>query len=79
VAVFVRFARTTNRVFENLSANAYGIYIFHYFCVSWLQLSLVHANLPGAAKGTIVFAGALALSWSLTAALRQVRAIRRVI
>jgi surface polysaccharide O-acyltransferase-like enzyme len=79
LAVFLRFVRKANPLFESLSRNAYGIYILHYFCVSWLQLSLVHANLPGAVKGTLVFAGAVAISWTLTAALRRIPAIARVI
>lgn len=79
LAVFLRFARTPNPFFESLSRNAYGIYILHYFCVSWLQLSLVHADLSGAVKGMLVFAGAVALSWSLTAALRRIPVIARVI
>ena len=64
---------------DSLSANAYGIYIFHYFCVSWLQLALVNANLPGAVKGLLVFVGAVLLSWGLTATLRRVPTIARVI
>jgi fucose 4-O-acetylase-like acetyltransferase len=78
-AVFVRFTKNGNRVADSLSANAYGIYIFHYFCVSWLQLAFLNANLPGAVKGLLVFVGAVLLSWSLTAALRRVAAIGHVI
>jgi surface polysaccharide O-acyltransferase-like enzyme len=79
LALFVRFVKKSNRVFDSLSANAYGIYILHYFCVTWLQLSLLHANLPGAGKGMLVFAGALAVSWSLTVTLRRIPAIARLI
>jgi fucose 4-O-acetylase-like acetyltransferase len=79
VAVFIRFARNGNRVADSLTANAYGIYILHYFFVSWLQLALVGANLPGALKGLLVFLAAVLLSWGSTAALRRVKAIARVI
>jgi hypothetical protein len=47
--------------------------------VSWLQYTLLGAALPGAVKGTMVFAGAVALSWGLTAALRHIPAVGRVI
>ncbi|HVT60855.1 MAG TPA: acyltransferase family protein [Thermoanaerobaculia bacterium] len=79
LAIFVRFARTAYRVADNLSANAYGIYLLHYFCVSWLQFWLLRTGLSGAVKGLSVFAGAVALSWSLSAALRRVPGIARVI
>jgi surface polysaccharide O-acyltransferase-like enzyme len=71
IAFFVRFARVPNRVMDSLSANAFGIYLTHYFCVSWLQYALLGVALPGAAKGTIVFVGASLLSWALSAAVRR--------
>ncbi len=73
VALFLRFARRRNRIADSLSENAYGIYLVHYFCVSWLQLALLRAHLSGAAKGTIVFAGAVLASWALTAGFRWLR------
>ncbi len=78
LALFVRFARP-GRVGDSLSANAYGMYITHYVFVTWLQYALLRAALPGAVKGTLVFVGAVALSWSLTAALRRIPAVGRVI
>lgn len=79
LALFLRFAGARSRIFDILGANAYGIYLLHYVCVTWLQLALLDVALPGAAKGALVFAGALALSLGLTAALRRVPAIARVI
>lgn len=73
VAVFVRFANKSNRVADSLSANAFGIYLLHYVCVSWLQLALLRAPLPGAVKGTIVIVGAILISWALTAIVRRLR------
>ncbi len=73
VAVFVRFANKSNRVADSLSANAFGIYLLHYACVSWLQLALLPAPLPGAVKGMIVIVGATLISWALTAAIRKIR------
>jgi len=73
LAVFLRFAKKSNRVLDHLSANAFGIYLVHYFCVTWLQLALLDAPLSGPAKGTIVFTGALLASWAMSAAFRSVR------
>jgi peptidoglycan/LPS O-acetylase OafA/YrhL len=78
LSVFVRFARR-NRVGDSLAANAYGMYITHYFIVSWLQYSLLRASLSGAAKGTLVFLGAVLLSWLLTLALRRIPAVGALI
>jgi peptidoglycan/LPS O-acetylase OafA/YrhL len=79
LALFVRFAKTRNRVWDSLSENAYGMYLIHYVFVSWLQYSLLRASLPAIAKGSLVFAGTTLLSWGATAALRRIRAVARVI
>jgi hypothetical protein len=79
LAVFRRFARKTNRISDSLSANAYGIYLFHYVCVSWLQLALLDAPLSGAAKGTLVFLGAVLASWSLSAIVSRIGFIGRIL
>ena len=71
LAIFTRFARRPNRIADSLSANAFGIYLVHYFCVTWLQLALLDTPLSGAAKGTLVFLGAVAASWGLTAGFRR--------
>lgn len=79
LAVFLRFAKKSNRIFDSLSVNAYGIYLIHYAFVSWLQYSLLGAHLAGAAKGVIVFSAAALLSWASIVALRKVPAVARVI
>jgi Acyltransferase family len=79
LALFVRFARRRNRMFDSLRDNAYGIYLLHYAFVSWLQYALLQAPLPGLVKGVAVSLGALALSWGATAALRRSPAVARVI
>lgn len=79
LALFVRFAKTGNRLLDSLRENAYGIYLLHYAFVSWLQYALLKTPLSGLAKGSVVFLGALALSWIVTAALRRIPAVARVI
>jgi hypothetical protein len=79
LALFVRFMQTRMRVFDSLSANAYGIYLLHYGIVTWLQFSLLRAPLSGPAKGSIVFLGALTISWGATILMRRIPAIARVV
>jgi len=79
LALFIRFARSRSPLFGSLSANSYGIYLFHYAFVSWLQYALLPASLPAVAKFAVVFLGALALSWGTTAAIRRIPAIARVV
>ena len=79
LALFVRFAKTRNRVLDSLRDNAYGMYLIHYAFVSWLQYALLKTGLPAIAKGSVVFLGTLALSWSVTAALRRIPGIAQIV
>lgn len=72
MALFMRFAKERNRLLDSLTENAYGIYLVHYAFVSWLQLALLKTQLPGIAKGTLVFTGAVLLSWGTAALLRRI-------
>jgi len=79
IALCLRFVRGSNTVLDSLGANAYGIYLLHYPCVTWLQYALLRSELPGVAKALLVFAGAVASSWAVTAAARRIPAIARCI
>ena len=79
LALFLRFARAPQLIFDSLRSNAYGIYLLHYAFVSWLQYAVLRAQWPPQAKGVTVFLCSLGLSWSATAALRRIPAIARVI
>lgn len=79
LAVFLRFVKSRSAIFESLSANSYAIFLVHYMFVSWLQYALLPASLPGYAKFTIVFTGALGLSWATAAAIRRIPAVRQII
>jgi surface polysaccharide O-acyltransferase-like enzyme len=79
LAFFLRFARSRVAMFDSLRDNAYGIYLVHYAFVSWLQYALLGAALPAVAKGSMVFLGAVALSWAASALLRRVPGVARVI
>ncbi len=79
LSLFLRFANKRRRVFDSLHNNAYGIYLIHYVFVIWLQYALLNTTFTAIEKGTIVFIGTLALSWSITAAIRRIPAVNRAI
>ncbi|HEY1709917.1 MAG TPA: acyltransferase [Rhizomicrobium sp.] len=79
LAVFTRFVKRANPVWDSLSRNAYGIYIVHYAFVAGLQYALLPAGLPGAAKAMLVTAGALGLSWLVADALRRIPVVSRLV
>jgi peptidoglycan/LPS O-acetylase OafA/YrhL len=79
IALFRRFAVVRRPVFDSLSASSYGMYLVHYPVVIWLQFALLPVALGAIAKGTIVFVGAVVLSWGAVVALRRIPAIARVI
>lgn len=79
LAVFVRFAKKSNIIWDSLSKNAYGIYLIHYAFVSWLQLAMLKMNMSGFAKLSVVLVLAVLLSWMTTAALRKIPAVGRLI
>lgn len=79
LALFLRFARSRSRLFDSLSANSYAIYLVHYAFVNWLQYALLPASLPAVVKWSIVFAGALGLSWGTAATIRRIPLVARVV
>lgn len=79
IGFFLRFSKQRIGIIDNLSDNAYGIYIIHYVFVTWLQYWLLSANLHAIPKATIVFTGTLILSWGSIAAIRRISAVSRVI
>jgi glucans biosynthesis protein C len=68
-AVFLRFAHGRWAIADSLAEHAYSIYLVHYVFVVWLQYALLNVAVPAVAKGVMVFAGALTLSWALTAGI----------
>ena len=75
----VRFAQFRTRLCDSLKDNAYGMYLIHYLFIVWLQFATLATGLPAILKATIVFAGAVALSWAATAGLRQISAVSQII
>jgi peptidoglycan/LPS O-acetylase OafA/YrhL len=71
-SVFLRFAARRWPPSDSLSQNAYAIYLVHYAFVIWLQYLLLGLALVAVAKGAIVFAGTLLLSWGAAAMLSRI-------
>ncbi len=77
-ALFMRYS-ARHPLLDSFSDNAYGIFVLHYVCLSWLQLALLPFALPAPLKGAVALAAALAVSWGVSALLRRHPAIARVI
>ncbi len=75
LALCLRLLRTRHRALDSLSANAYSIFILHYVFVVWLQYALLGAGLDAIEKAALVFVGALASSWALSAGLTRLAAL----
>lgn len=79
LSTFLRFARRTGTLGASLQANAYGMYLLHYAFTSWLAWLLLPQAWGGLAKGGLVFAGAVALSWLSTIVLRRTPLLGRIL
>jgi peptidoglycan/LPS O-acetylase OafA/YrhL len=79
LAVFLRFGHTRIKIMDSLCQNSYGIYLIHYVFVIWLQYFLLRAPLAALAKGSIVFLGALSLSWASIGTLRRLPGVAHII
>jgi glucans biosynthesis protein C len=77
LGLFQAWIHPQNRFIASLNANSFGIYLFHYPLVHWLQYLLIPAALPAPIKFAVVFAGALLLSWAASALIRRIPALRR--
>jgi glucans biosynthesis protein C len=79
LALFLRFGNKRIAMLEPLRENAYGLYLVHYVFVTWLQYLLLGIAVFALAKGLMVFAATLVLSWAATVAIRRVPAAARLI
>jgi len=77
--VSLRFARWRAAWLDNLSDNAYGMFLIHYVFVVWLQYALLDVALFAVVKAAIVFSGTVIASWGAMIAMRSVpRGFRRI-
>jgi surface polysaccharide O-acyltransferase-like enzyme len=66
IAIFARFGRRGSK-------HAYGIYLTHYFFVSWLQFIFLPLSWPAPAKALAVFAASAALAYVIPRCVMRVR------
>ena len=79
IGLFLRYAKRGVGIFDSLSENSYGIYVVHYFFVTWLQYLLLGSTLHPIVKGIVVFLSTLILSWGLVAVIRRIPGVAKVI
>jgi peptidoglycan/LPS O-acetylase OafA/YrhL len=72
VASCLRFGTMRSRVMDSLAENAFGIYLFHYPFVVWLQYALLPVAWFAIAKAAVVFGGTITLAWATAIAARFV-------
>jgi surface polysaccharide O-acyltransferase-like enzyme len=79
LAFVLRFTGPGSGLLDAMQPSAYGIYLFHYVFIIWLQYAVYDHSFPAVVKFAIVFAGTLSLSWGLTLMLRKIPAVARMI
>ena len=79
LAYFLRFKQSGWSMLDPMQGDAYGMFLVHYPIVLWLQYWLFDYDLPAIVKALDRIRGTVALSWALTAALRQIPGAKRVL
>lgn len=79
LALTLRFVHARYRWADNLSDNAYGIYLVHYPFVIWAQYLLLGSSMPATSKALIVFSVSLGLSWGTSVLLRSIPSVRAIL
>jgi peptidoglycan/LPS O-acetylase OafA/YrhL len=78
-AASLRLAQSSLKLLDAMQPQAYGIYLLHYMFIIWLQYAVYDSAFPAGVKAGIVFAGTLSGSWLLTALLRKIPVVARMI
>jgi len=77
--VFNLLAAIRHPWIDNLSDNAYAIYLMHYPFVIWSQYVLLGSSMPATTKALVVFGVSLGLSWGTSALVRSIPGVRAVL
>jgi surface polysaccharide O-acyltransferase-like enzyme len=78
-ATSLRLSRSSLWLLDAMKPSAYGIFLFHYMFIIWLQYFVYDPAWPAGVKAAIVFAGTLGGSWLLTVLLRKIPLVARTI
>jgi surface polysaccharide O-acyltransferase-like enzyme len=79
LATSLRLAHFSNRLLDAMQPSAYGIYLFHYIFIIWLQYAVYDTSFHAGMKFAIVFIGTLSGSWVITLLLRRIPVVARMI
>ena len=79
LATSLRLSRASMWLLDAMQPSAYGIFLFHYMFIIWLQYFVYDPAWPAVVKSAIVFAGTLGGSWLLTVLLRKIPLVARTI
>jgi peptidoglycan/LPS O-acetylase OafA/YrhL len=66
LACCIRLGGRSFRILGSIGSNAFGIYLTHYFFVTWTQFALLSWNATALTKGLVVFVAATFASWFVT-------------
>jgi len=79
VTVSLAFASSNMKLLDAMRPQAYGIFLIHYIFIIWLQYAVYDYSWSAFVKFAIVFGGTLALSWAVTALVRRIPVVARMI
>jgi peptidoglycan/LPS O-acetylase OafA/YrhL len=79
LAISLRLSRSSLWLLDAMQPSAYGIFIFHYMFIIWLQYFVYDPAWPAGVKAAVVFAVTLGGSWLLTVLLRKIPLVARTI
>ena len=79
LAVSLRLSRSSLWLLDVMQPSAYGIFLFHYMFIIWLQYFVYDPAWPAGVKAAVVFAGTLGGSWLMTVLLRKIPLVARTI
>jgi surface polysaccharide O-acyltransferase-like enzyme len=79
LATSLRLSRASLWLLDAMQPQAYGIFLFHYMFIIWMQYFVYDPAWPAGVKAAIVFAVTLGGSWLLTVLLRKIPLVARTI
>jgi Fucose 4-O-acetylase and related acetyltransferases len=79
MAFFKWIIQSERNFWNNLSANAYGIYLVHYFFITWFQFALLSIPIPAIVKFFIVLVFSLIASWLIVNWIRMATFFKKLL
>jgi surface polysaccharide O-acyltransferase-like enzyme len=79
LATSLRLSRASLWLLDAMQPSAYGIFLFHYMFIIWMQYFVYDPAWPAGVKAATVFAVTLGGSWLLTVLLRKIPLVARTI